>query len=162
MIAVGMVQVSVHQVVRVVTVGDRLMTAAGSVLVPLVVRAAIVGRRAAARVGGAYRQRVLIHVVPVDVVQMAVVQVVRVPVMLDGGMAAARAVLMGVVRVGFTVAHRYPSGHLTMPVVVALPGMLQHAEDQVDHVLVRESVVDMLSLTTGHHEVFLAEHPQLL
>ena len=51
------------------------------------------------RVGGVDRQRVFIHVIAMHVVQVAVVEIVDVAVMLDGGVTAIRPVLMVVIRV---------------------------------------------------------------
>jgi hypothetical protein len=161
-VAVGMVQVAVHQVIGMVAVRHGFVTAAGTVTVTLIVSTAVMGRRAVAGIGSTHRQHVLVHMVALNVVQVPVMQVVCMAVVLDGGMAAAGAVLVAVVRVLFTVAHRKSSGHLAMPRVVALSGMLHHAEDQVHHVLVRQGVVDMFPLPAGHHEIFFAEHPQLL
>jgi hypothetical protein len=101
-VAMRMMQVPVHQIVDMVAVGDRLMPAGGTVLV-----GALYVRRAARRIGRVDADDMLIDVVAMHVVHMAVVQVVDVPVMADGSMAAAGAVLMGMVRMVLLIA----SGH---------------------------------------------------
>jgi len=78
--AVGMMQVTVDEIVQVVSVGDRLMTASGAVLVGPVVRAAGVRGRAARGVRAAHGDRALVHVVAVGAVKVAVMKVIGVPV----------------------------------------------------------------------------------
>jgi hypothetical protein len=101
-VAMRMMQVPVHQIVDMVAVGDRLMPAAGTVLV-----GTLYFRRAAGRIGRVDTDDMFIDVVAMHVVQMAVVQIVDVAVMADCGMAAAGAVLMGMVRMVLLIA----SGH---------------------------------------------------
>lgn len=103
--AVGMVQVAAHEVVHVVAVRHGLVAAAGPVDVALIVAAAGVGRRAGVGIRGADGEAVLVHMPAVDVVKVAVVQKVHMAVVADGGVAAAGAVLVGVVGVGDAIAH---------------------------------------------------------
>jgi hypothetical protein len=81
---VGVVQVAVHQEVHVVAVGDLRVAAARPMHMVLRVAAAGVARRASGGVGRVDRQRVLIDVAFVGVVQVAVVQVIDVAAVLDG------------------------------------------------------------------------------
>ena len=62
-------------------------------------------RDAGIGVGFIYRQGVLVVMAVVLVVQVAVVQVVDMAVMFDGGMTAAAAVNMGVVAMNGAVCH---------------------------------------------------------
>jgi hypothetical protein len=101
-IAVRMMEVPVHQIVDMVAMGDRIVPAAGTVLV-----GALYLRSAAGRIGGIDTDDMLVHVIAVHVVHMAVMQIVNVAVMADRGVAAVRAVLMGVVQMVLLVA----SGH---------------------------------------------------
>lgn len=73
MVSVGVVQVPANEVVRVVAVGHGLVPAACAVLVIERVIAAVVVTGAAVGVFGRHVDRVLVAVVPVHVVQMAVV-----------------------------------------------------------------------------------------
>jgi len=98
-IAVRVVQVPVNEVINVVAVRHRLVTAPRAVPVVLVMLSAIVVRCAVRRVGGAYRHRVLLDAALAVVVQVAVVQVVNVALVLDAGVPATRAVLMVVILV---------------------------------------------------------------
>jgi hypothetical protein len=82
---------------------DGLVAAAGAVLMPVVVPAALVVRRAMRRVLVAVGQLMLVHVALVGVVQVAVVEVVGVAVVHDRRVAATRAVLVAVVVVGMPV-----------------------------------------------------------
>lgn len=100
-----MVQAAVDQVVRMIPVRDGFMTAARAVRVA-----------GPARVGGGlatigillgHPDGMLVHVVAMGVVQVAVVQVVDVAFMTNGGMAAARTVLMRMIVVFGFVASRH-------------------------------------------------------
>jgi len=106
MVAVRVVQVAVHQVIHVVAVRHRFVTAASAVNVLLVVSGASMLGRAGGRVLAVHIQRVLIAMIAVRVVQMAVVQVIDVPGMLDGRVAAISAVLVRVPFVLFAVIHQ--------------------------------------------------------
>jgi hypothetical protein len=109
-VAVGVVQVAIDEVIDVVAVRHRLMAAAGAVTVAVFVLAALVGNTAA-RVGRVDRQGVLLDAVGGDVMQVAIVQVIDVAVVLDRRVTAVRAML--VVVVGVLVAHfRAPFGLL--------------------------------------------------
>jgi hypothetical protein len=95
-VAVRMMQVAIHQVVRVIAVWHGFVAALGSMPVAIIVTAAAVVRRALRRIVPAYLETVLVHMTIVHVVQMPIVEVVRVAVVEYGGMTAVRAVLMRV------------------------------------------------------------------
>jgi hypothetical protein len=95
-VAMGMVQVAVHEIVRVVAMRHRFMAAAGAVTVATLVPTAAMAGRAVARVVAIHLEAMFVDVPVVHVVQMPVVQVVRVAVVQHCGMAALRAMLMGV------------------------------------------------------------------
>ena len=105
-VTVRVVQVTVDQVVDVIAVRNGFMAAARPVLVALVVSAAVMPGGAVLRVHGIHVQLVLIHMIAVDMVQMPVMQVIRVAVVLDRGVPAAGAVLVVVVRVLGAGAHQ--------------------------------------------------------
>jgi hypothetical protein len=90
----------VNQVVGVIAVRDRFMSATRPVFVLLVVLAAIVPWRAVCRIHGAHLDLVLLDAALAHVVQVAVVQVIGVLGVLDGLVAAIGAMLVGVVLVG--------------------------------------------------------------
>src|SRR5687767_4511608 len=73
MIAMGMMQMAVYQIIDVVAMRDRFMPAGGAVLVGLVVLAAVVFGGAVGGIGAADGQAVLVHVVAMLVMQVAVV-----------------------------------------------------------------------------------------
>lgn len=98
MSAVRMMEPALHEVIRVIAVRDGFVTAARTVDVFCVMRAA--SRLTAIGIGGVHRQRVLVVMTLVRVVQVAVVQVIDVPVVLDRRVAAAGPVLMIVMFVG--------------------------------------------------------------
>ena len=94
--AVRMMQVPVHEVIRMVAVRNGFVPASRSMLVPGFMTGAGMRRSAGIRVGRAHRNHMLIHVVAVRLVQVPVVQVIYVPFMLDGHMAAPFSVHMRV------------------------------------------------------------------
>jgi hypothetical protein len=96
-VAVRMMEPAVHEVIGVITVRDSLMSAARTVNMPALVRG---GRLATIRIGGVHRQRVLVVMPVMRVMQMAVVQEINMAVVLDGGVTATGSVLVIVIRVG--------------------------------------------------------------
>jgi hypothetical protein len=93
-IPVGVVQVVTDQVVRVITVRNRLVPATRPVLVARLMAAALVIRSALVGMRRIHGDRMLVDVVPVRVMKVPIVQVVDVPVVLERGMAAVRPVSM--------------------------------------------------------------------
>jgi hypothetical protein len=105
-IAVGMVQVALDQVIEVIAVRHRLVAAPRTVSVAGLV-ALVVAGCAALGVLRADLQRVFLHQRGADrMVQVAVVQVIDVPLVLDGDVAAAGAVLVTGIRMGVGRAHK--------------------------------------------------------
>jgi len=106
-IAVGMVQVTTHQIVPVPAVRHCLMPTARSVLVALVVLSAIVTGGALVRIRGSDCKLVVVHMLAVLIMEMPIVQVICVSVVLDGGVTASCLVFVTVPLVGRTCgAHR--------------------------------------------------------
>jgi hypothetical protein len=101
---VGMMQMARDEIVDMVAMRHRRVTAAGSVDMSLVMRPTLVVRGAGGRINRAHLERALVHVPRVGVVQMAIVQVVDMVAVLDGGVPTVGSVLMVMVRVGL-VAH---------------------------------------------------------
>jgi hypothetical protein len=95
MIAVRMMQSSVHEVIDVVAVRYGFVTATRAVGMP---RTSHV-RRALRRICLADRQHMLIDVVAMRVVHVAIVQIVDVPIVTDRGMSAIRVMLVMVIGV---------------------------------------------------------------
>ena len=103
-----MMQMAIHEIIHVVAVRDGDVTTVGTVNVLPVV--AFRSKRAFVRVGVAYGNGVLIHVVAVRMVQMAVVEIIHVPVVHDGDVTAILAVDVGMVRMSFAgmgFVHRF-------------------------------------------------------
>lgn len=94
MIPVRVMQVPINQVINMVAVGHWLMSAPRAMNVFRVMSGTTVVRGADIRVGVRQLKGVLIHVIPMRMVQMAIVQVINVTVMLDCRMTAVRAVFM--------------------------------------------------------------------
>ncbi|MBC3335410.1 hypothetical protein HU732_03850 [Pseudomonas proteolytica] len=102
-VTVRVVQMAVHQVLDMVAMRHGLMTAIWPVYMTCGVAVALVGRRAAIRVEGIYRQAVLVDVIAMHMVQVTIVQIVNMAIVLNRRMATARLVLMvmiGMLRAG--------------------------------------------------------------
>jgi len=102
----GKVQVAVDQVIDVIAVGDRRVPASRPVPVRGVMTAAGMAWRAGGRIDVRDAQDMFINVVLVDVVQMAVVQVIGVVFMRQGWMPAAVSMPMTVVGMNRVSAHK--------------------------------------------------------
>jgi hypothetical protein len=96
MIAVGMVQVAINQVIDVIAVRNGRVAAIRAVLVGLFVALAAVLRRAFRRVCGTYGQHVFLNLVALGMVHAAIVQVIDVAFVNDAGVPAIRPMLVGV------------------------------------------------------------------
>ena len=100
MLVVRMVQVTVDQVIDVVAMGDRLVTAVGAVGMASVVAGAVVVGSALLGVLGAHAHGMLgDRAVGAHMVQVAVVDVVDVVLVGDRSVAAVAAMDVGVVGV---------------------------------------------------------------
>jgi len=97
MIAVRVMQVTVHQIVDMVAVRDRLMAAPAAMLVPGVVAASRTGPGAAVRMLAVDGDPVLIDMPFVRVMQVTVVQIVDMAVVVYRDVTAIRPVLVLVV-----------------------------------------------------------------
>jgi hypothetical protein len=117
--AMGMMQVPVDQVIDVIAVRHCLVPATGSMSMALFMATAVVVRscgRGISRVDGYH---VLVYVSLMQIVHVSVVKIIRVPLVLNRGMSASRAMLMGVGVVSFTL--------LTLCHRSLLPGLNQFA-----------------------------------
>ena len=93
-IAVGVVQMTVDQIVHVIAVGDGFVTTVRSMDVARIVTGATVRRRTCVRVGIRDGDRVFIDVTIVGMMQVPVMEVVDVSVMRDGLVATVGPVDM--------------------------------------------------------------------
>jgi hypothetical protein len=110
-IAVWVMQVSVYKVVDVVTVRYSFVTAVRAM------RVRALGSRSVLRwIRGIDRQDMLVNMIPMHVVQMAVMNIVDVTIMADRSVAAGRSVLVGMVGMVFFVA----SSHRLLSLIVLL------------------------------------------
>jgi hypothetical protein len=91
------VEMTVDQVVYVVAMGDGFVPTARAMDMVRGMARARVAAGAGSRVGGGDLDHVLVIVTLMGVVEMAVVEVIHMAFMQHGGMAAAGAVLMGMI-----------------------------------------------------------------
>jgi hypothetical protein len=104
-----MVQVSIDQIIHMIPMRHRFVTAAGSMDVIRVVSRAGVLRRADIGIGRRYGNRVLIDMVAVRMVQVAVMQVIHMVLMTYGDVSAAGSMdMVMVLMVGVSASrHAY-------------------------------------------------------
>lgn len=95
-VPMGIVKMVSRQVVHMVSMRNSLMSASSAMTVFLTVRTAGMVWRTGGRILAVHVQSMIVHVVPVQPMQMAVVQVVHVPVVFDRGMAAVGTMGVGV------------------------------------------------------------------
>jgi hypothetical protein len=106
-VAMRVVQVAVDQIVDVIAVRHRLMSATGPMLVSRLMAFAAVLGRAAVGIGCRHFDHVLVDMVCVWVMQMPIVQVIDMITVAHGGMAAVLAVRMCVIGVVRFLARRH-------------------------------------------------------
>jgi hypothetical protein len=107
MIPVRMVQAAVDEIVHVIPMRDRFMTATGTVDMVRVMADMVLQRMAAGRIGRTHLDDMLVHMIRVRVMQMSIVQVIDMRAMAHGDAAAVGAVdmiMMGVMG-KITVCH---------------------------------------------------------
>jgi hypothetical protein len=104
-ILVWMMQMALQQIVSVIPMRDRLVTASRPVGMLRVVGAAGVRGRTGGRIRAGVGQRMLVHVSTVNTVQMVVVEIIDMVVVHDGRMAASGAVAMRMLIVRLLTAH---------------------------------------------------------
>ena len=120
MAVMGVVQTSLHQIADMIAVGHGFMAATRTVdMIVAMAERAVGERRAIAGIGVADFDHMLVHMVFMGVMKMAVMKIVHMVAMLDGSVAAARAVNMVVVGMFGIVA-----GHFSSPFMARLkPGL---------------------------------------
>jgi hypothetical protein len=99
------VQMAGDEVVDMVSVRHCFVTATGAMLMGRVMGTTSVGRRAMSRVCRVDRDRVLVDEVTPRVMHVTVVEVVSMPVVLHGSMAASCAMPVCVIRVRLMLGH---------------------------------------------------------
>jgi hypothetical protein len=111
-IAVRMMQVTADQIVDVIAVRHLFMATILAVHMSLDVLATRMLGRAGGGIGLRHIEGVFIDMIAMHMVQMTIVEIVGVALVLDGGVPAVTAVLMGVPIVFGAVLHRIglPSG----------------------------------------------------
>jgi hypothetical protein len=95
-VTMRVVQMVGHQVIHMVAVRHLGMATVRTMHMRFRVPSAGVLRRAGGGVGGGHGQNMLVHMVAVDVVQVAVMQVIDVSLMLDTHVATTRTMLVAV------------------------------------------------------------------
>jgi len=96
-----MVEMTGHQVVCMIAVGHSFMPAARAVLVSGFVTVARVSLAAFRRIVGIHFQLVFVHMIAMHVVHVAIVKETLVPIVHEGGVAAALSMLMRVSLMNF-------------------------------------------------------------
>jgi hypothetical protein len=95
-VAMGMMQMAIDEVIDMIAMRHRLVAATGTVAVSLIMTAALMLGGAGIGVRGRHLERVLFHAAAGGMMQMAIVEVIGVAIVLDGRVAARRPMLMRV------------------------------------------------------------------
>lgn len=159
--AVRMVQMAFHEIVDMIAMGHRLVSATCSMDVSRLVAGTAVVRRADVRIGLRDLDRMLVDVVAMRVVQVPLVKIVDMVAMPQSDMAAPRTMR---VCMAVMVSLR-TSVHFQSPFIwvlrrrkhrisesMTLGRVLDSAFDQAQHVIVRQGIEDMLGFPTPGHE----------
>jgi len=148
MVTVREVQMPIDQIIHVVIVRDHFMPAAGAVDVIDVVTGATVSRSARGRIGRAHHNDVLIDVVAMRDMQMAIMQIINMVIMVNGGMAAVGTMLVGVIGVLGAGGHgillwEWMEGHQALNQLGRMP---QDIADQIADVRIGQRIEHMFGL----------------
>ena len=135
-------EVTVHEVVDVVSVRDSLVSAAWAMDMVGIMAAAGMRRRAVVGVGRGHLNHVLVDVAIVRVMQVAVMQVVDVTVVLDGLVSAAWAVDVIVGLVNLAIRHGVL---LSASAEAVFFDVIKGVDEEVPDVMIRDRVVDVLA-----------------
>jgi hypothetical protein len=165
--AVGVMEMTVDEIVDVVAVRDCFVAATGAVDMGGVMSATGVFRGAGGRVERRESDAVFVDVAVMQVVQMTIVEIVDVIVVPDGGVAAAGFVLVRMFGMGGADGHGYLlligiEGGETGQIGAAFAGVGQGVEQQVGHVLVGQTVENVFTVAAAGDEAFVAEDAQAL
>lgn len=95
---VGMVQVTVHEIIDMIAMRNGRMSATGPMHVVLRMSAARMFRRAPVRMLGIHLDHMFVHVAAMGVVQVSIVQIIDMVTVLHRRVAAAWAMFVVVVR----------------------------------------------------------------
>lgn len=142
MIAVGMVQPSIHEVINVVAMGHGFVPARRAMLV----RAARFWR-ALHRIGGIDGHPMLINMIP----KMAIMEIIDMAIMADRRMPTIGTMLVGVIGMMLFGA----GGHRVFPLfdwgaaLLAFSGMFDGAFHQTQNVSVGKRIVDVFCLASS-------------
>jgi hypothetical protein len=108
MALMDMMQMTFHEIVRMIAVGNSFVAAARAVMVSGYVTAAGVSTTAFRRILGIYFQLVLVHVIAMHIVHVAIVKEALVPIVQESGVAALISMLMRVSLMNF-MTHEWSS-----------------------------------------------------
>jgi len=101
MALMDMMEMTLHEVVRMIAVGNSFVAAAGAVPVSGFVTAAGVSRSAFRWIFGSHFQLMLVHVISMHIVHVAIVQETLMPIVQDGRVATLISMLMRVSLMNF-------------------------------------------------------------
>lgn len=108
MVAMGMMQVPINQVIDMVAMRNLLMPASRPMDMALIVPGTNVPRRTLGRIRGTDLQHMLIDMPAVDVMQMSIMQIIGMTVVVDGQMTTARAMLVAMIMMFLASIHVHP------------------------------------------------------
>ena len=99
-----MVQMAIHQVINMVAMRNGFVAAVGAVGVGLLLGATAVVRRAIIRIRGGHLNVMVVHMIAVNVMQMAIMKIIGVAVVFHCGVPAVWAMDVAVIARVFLVS----------------------------------------------------------
>ena len=103
MVAMRMMQPVINKIVHMISVRDGLMPATRSV--DVFGRITFCALRAAVGVRVIYFDHMFVNMVSMHMMEMSIMQIIHVPLMVDGNMPAIRPMLVRVIRVFGAIVH---------------------------------------------------------
>lgn len=147
MAAVRVVQMAIDQIVDMVAMRHGFMAATGPMDMAGGMAGARMVRRASDRIGRRRFDMVFIDMIAVQVMQMPVMQIIDMALVADGGMAAGRAMLVGMLVVMGLVAGRHGLRSLgKWSTATVFNGMVDGVLNQCQDMVIGDRVKDMLRL----------------
>jgi hypothetical protein len=143
-------QMTIDQIVRMVTVRDSLMATARPMAVRCVMSAATMIGCTTVWIRGAYRKHVLIHMIFVRMMQMAIMQIVDVAIVTNSGVAAAGSVLMRVIRVNRMIVRSHGFSFPGERCRASMRGVIDGVPDETEHMSIGDPVTDILASASSN------------
>jgi hypothetical protein len=157
-VAVGMVQVTVDEIIHMVAMRDRFVTAARSMNVSSIMSGAAMVGRATIRIIVAHFNAMFVYMIGVRMVKMAIMEIIHMAAVPDGNVTASGSMRVGVVGVMRKIA----SGHFDVLFLksAVFAGMRDGVLDELEHMGIGDRIDRVLALAPTLDQTGLQQHLQ--